>query len=141
LHGIGEETEEIDNLVTKKHEVVHTFGFYMRRFVADTKAKSATPIILSPVVRNNWKDGAVERTATTWGGWAAAVAKSTNSCFIDLNELTAKQFETLGQDRVTKDFFLTDRTHTTPAGARSNAESVVAGMKSLKGCDLAKYLK
>jgi len=28
LPGTGEETEEIDNLLTKKHEVVHTYGWY-----------------------------------------------------------------------------------------------------------------
>ena len=26
IKGTGEETEEIDNLLTKKHEVVHTYG-------------------------------------------------------------------------------------------------------------------
>ncbi len=141
LRGIGDETEEIDNLVTKKHEVVHTYGWYMRKYVTDTKSKGATPIVLSQVARNIFKEGKVERVPTTFGGWAASVAQSTSSCFIDLNELSARQFETLGQERVTKEFFLTDHTHTTPAGARSNAESVVAGLKALKGCDLAKYLK
>ena len=28
LPGLGEETQEIDNVLTKKHEVVHTFGWY-----------------------------------------------------------------------------------------------------------------
>jgi len=141
LRGLGDETEEIDNLVTKKHEVVHTFGWYMRKYVADTKAKSATPIVLSPVARNIFNDGKVERVASTFGGWAASVAHSSNACFIDLNELSAKQLETIGQERVTKELFLTDHTHSTPAGARSNAELVVGGLKTLKGCELSKYLK
>ncbi|HEU4434186.1 MAG TPA: GDSL-type esterase/lipase family protein, partial [Pyrinomonadaceae bacterium] len=76
LKGAGEETEEIDNLLTKKHEVVHTFGWYMRKYIAETKAKGATPIVLSPVPRNNWIDGKVVRNAGTYGGWAAEVAKS-----------------------------------------------------------------
>ena len=30
LHGIGDETQEITNIVTKKFEAVHTFGWYER---------------------------------------------------------------------------------------------------------------
>ncbi len=141
LKGLGEETEEIDNLLTKKHEVVHTFGWYMRKYIADTKAKGATVIVLSPVPRNNWAEGKVVRNAGTYGGWAAAVAKSQGAFFIDLNELVAQQYEAVGQDKVSKDFFFNDHTHTSPAGARLNAETVVAGLKKLKDCRLAKFLK
>src|SRR3989475_11039745 len=47
LPGTGEETQEIDNLLTKKHEAVHTYGWSMRQMIADTNAKDATPIVLS----------------------------------------------------------------------------------------------
>ena len=45
----------IDNLLTKQHEVVHTFGWYMRKYVAETKAKGATPIVCSLVPRKIWQ--------------------------------------------------------------------------------------
>src|SRR5687767_7767091 len=141
LKGIGEETEEIDNLLTKKHEVVHTFGWYMRKYISETKEKGATPIVLSPVPRNNWKDGKVVRNAATYGGWAAEVAKSQGVFFVDLNEIIAKQYEALGQERVSKEFFFNDQTHTSPAGARLNAESVVSGLRELKKCKLTKFLR
>jgi rhamnogalacturonan acetylesterase len=140
LKGTGEETEEIDNLLTKKHEVVHTFGWYMRKYIVETKAKGATPIVLSPVPRNNWKDGKVVRNAATYGGWAAEVAKSQVVFFVDLNEIIAKRYEAVGEERVSKEFFFNDHTHTSPAGASLNAESVVAGLKELKKCKLTKYL-
>jgi lysophospholipase L1-like esterase len=140
LRGIGEETEEIDNLLTRKHEVVHSFGWYMRKYIDDTKAKGATAIVLSPVPRNNWKEGTVVRNAATYGGWAAQVAKSQGAFFIDLNEIIAKQWEAIGQEKVSKNFFFNDQTHTSPAGARFNAESVVTGLKELKNCRLATFL-
>ncbi len=140
LKGTGEETEEIDNLLTKKHEVVHTFGWYMRKFIVDTKAKGATAIVLSPIPRNNWAEGKVVRNASTYGGWAAEVAKSQGAFFVDLNEMIAQQYDKIGEEKVTKDFFFNDHTHTSPAGARLNAETVVAGLKKLKGCKLAKFL-
>ena len=39
IRGIGEESQEIDNLMTKKHEVIHTFGWYMRKFIAESRAR------------------------------------------------------------------------------------------------------
>jgi rhamnogalacturonan acetylesterase len=140
LRGIGEETEEIDNLITKKHEVVHTYGWYMRKYITDAKAKGATPIVLSQIPRNIWKGGKVERVVNSYGGWAGEAAKSAGAFFIDLNEIVAKQYEVIGQEKVGKEYFLTDHTHTTPLAARLNAESIASGLRELKNCPLAKFL-
>lgn len=140
LRGTGDETEEIDNLATKKHEVVHTYGWYMKKFVTDTGAKGATPIVLSQIPRNIWKDGKVERVASTYGGWAREAAKSTGAFFFDLNDFVAIQYENIGQERVGKEYFLTDHTHTTPLGARFNAQAVLYGLTRLKNCALASFL-
>src|SRR5215510_2517277 len=32
LRGTGDQTEAIDNLLSNKHEVVHTYGWYLRKF-------------------------------------------------------------------------------------------------------------
>lgn len=141
LPGTSNDTEEIDNKLTHKHEVVHTFGWYMKKFIADTKAKGATAIVLSPVPRNIWIDGKVERAKDTYGGWAASAAGSGKAFYIDLNEIVAGRYEQLGSQKVGKEFFLVDHTHTTPAGARLNAESVVAGLKLLKNCSLTSFLR
>ena len=141
IRGTGDQLEEIDNLLTKKHEIVHTYGWYIRRYVADTKAKGATPIILSLVPRNIWKDGKVVRAAADYGLWAAQSAKAESALFIDLNDIVAKRYEADGLEKVQTEYFTTtDHTHTTPAGAWLNAASVVEGLKQLKGCLLATYL-
>ena len=141
LPGIGKEFEAINNQVTKKSEVVHTFGWYMRKYITDTKAKGATPIVLSPVPRNIWVYGKVARAADSYGGWAESVAKSEKAFFIDLNEIVAVRYEAIGQETIARDYFKTDHTHTSPVGARLNAESVVAGLKALVNCPLTKYLR
>ena len=140
LRGIGDETEEIDNLLTKKHEVVHTFGWYMKKFVTDTKAKGATAIVLSPIPRNMWKDGKVIRASDSYGKWAAQVAAAEQVAFIDLNAIVAQKYEALGPDKVKELYFLEDHTHTTPAGAEVNAASVVEGLRALKNSPLAGFL-
>jgi rhamnogalacturonan acetylesterase len=140
LRGIGDETQEIDNLLTKKHEVVHTFGWYMKKFVTDTRAKGATPIVLSFIPRNMWKDGKVIRGSDSYGKWAAQVAAAEQVAFIDLNEIVARKYEALGPDKVKELYFLEDHTHTTIAGAEVNAASVVEGIRALKNCPLAAFL-
>jgi len=139
LPGVGEETEEIDNLLTKKHEVVHTFGWYMRKYATDTKAKGGTPILCSLVPRKIWtKDGKIERAAATYGAWTAKAAQDTGAYFVDLNEIVAQTYESLGEDKVNT-LFADEHTHTTVAGAQVNAACVIAGLKGLKGDPLGKY--
>jgi rhamnogalacturonan acetylesterase len=140
IRGTGEEIQEIDNILTKKHEVVHSFGWYMRKYITDTKAKGATPVVCSLIPRNDWKDGKVIRASESYGKWAAEAAKSGGAFFIDLNEIIAVHYEAIGEKEVTSKFFLTEHTHTTQAGAKLNAQSVAEGIKSLKGCELSKYL-
>jgi lysophospholipase L1-like esterase len=139
LPGLGEEGQEIDNLLTKKHEVVHTYGWYMRKMIADTKAKGATSIVLSLTVRNIWKDGRVERGPGKFGQWAAEVAKSQHVTFIDVTTLIADKYEELGEEKV-RELFATDHTHTSPAGAELNASLVLTGLKMLKDKPLDRYL-
>jgi lysophospholipase L1-like esterase len=139
LRGIGEETQEIDNLLTKKHEVVHTYGWYLRKMTSDAKAKGAVPIVLSLTVRNIWKDGLVERGSGNFVQWAAEVAQSHNVVFVDVTKLIADRYEQLGEEKV-KELFATDHTHTNPAGAELNASLIVAGLKALKGKPFNRYL-
>jgi lysophospholipase L1-like esterase len=138
IKGTGEETEEIDNILTKKHEVVHSYGWYLRKFIADAKAKGATAIVCSLIPRKIWKDGHVVRNSADYAKWAAEVARSENVAFIDLNEIIARKYDELGQEKV-EPLFADPHTHTSLAGAELNAASVVAGLKALKKNPLAKY--
>lgn len=141
IKGIGEEIEEIDNLITKKHEIVHSFGWYLRRYVDETKAKGATPILCSLVPRSSWKDGKVNRSYDSYALWTKQVAKTNGAFFIDLNELVAQKYEIEGENVVkTKYFTPKDNTHTNKAGAMLNAETVVAELRKMKKCKLKKYL-
>ena len=137
LPGLGEETKEITKPDGTK-EVVHTFGWYNRRFIADVRAKGATPIILSVTVRNIWKEGKVERGSGKFRAWAEELARAEGVAFVDVTTLTADIYDTLGQEKV-KVMFGPDHTHTSPAGANFNAEIVSQGLKALKGNPLGKY--
>ena len=139
LPGLGEDTQEIDNLVTKQHEVVHTYGWYMRKMIAEAKAKHVTPIVLSLTVRNIWKDGKVERGSGRFSQWAAEIATSQQVSFVDVTKIIADEYERLGERKV-KELFGPDHTHTSPAGAELNARLIFAGLKGLRESPLKPYL-
>ncbi len=140
LPGLGEETREIDNLLTKKHEIVHTFGWYLRKCIADTRAKGATPIVCSLVPRKIWKDGKIVRNKDNYAGWAEQVAKAEGVAFVDLNEIIARRYDELGPEKVNA-LFADEHTHTTAAGAALNAQCVVASLKALKDNPITPYLR
>jgi rhamnogalacturonan acetylesterase len=140
IRGIGEESKEIFNPITKKQEVVHSYGWYMRKYIRDTKEKGATPIVCSPIPRNEWKDGKVVRSSESYAGWAQQVAKEEGAYFIDLNQLVSLQYEILGADSV-KHFFPGDHTHTDINGAQLNANTVISAIREIKPGNLNRYLK
>ncbi len=138
LRGVGEETLELTWPDSTK-EIVHTYGWYLRKFVNDAKVKGAIPIIASMIPRNQFADGKVKRANNDFGKWAAEVAASENIFFIDLNKISADKYDALGPDKV-KEFFPGDHTHTNEAGATVNAASVTEGIKLLQQSGLNNFL-
>ena len=139
IKGIGEDSTEIYNPIRKIKEVVHTYGWYMRRFVKDTKEKGAIPIVCSLIPRDNWKDGKVIRSADSYALWAKQIAEQEGAYFIDLNELIAVKYEKMGEEKVHK-FFPADHTHTDLEGAKLNAEIVAKALKKINPGKMKKYM-
>lgn len=139
LKGNGEESQVITNKTSGKIETVHTYGWYLRRYISDAKAKSATPIVLSLVPRKIWKDGKIARATNDYAKWAQAAAAAEKVAFVDLNDLVARHYEELGPDKVEK-LFADEHTHTNDEGAKLNARSVVEGLRLLNNCALTRYL-
>jgi lysophospholipase L1-like esterase len=140
LKGIGEEVEERVSPVTKEKGSMHTWGWYLRRYISEIRAKGATPIVCSLVPRNIWKDGKSARARDSHADWARAVAKSEGVAFVDLHEIIASRYDEMGPEKV-KTFFADRMTHTSAAGARFNAACVVIGLKALPKNPVAAFLR
>lgn len=143
IPGIGKETLDVTIKETGERETVYTYGEYMRRFIRETKAKGAHPILMSLTPRNAWEDKdstVITRVNQTFGLWAKQVAKKEKVPFIDLNEITARKFEKFGKEKVKYMFYL-DRIHNSVFGARVNAASAAEGLRACRGLKLADYLK
>jgi lysophospholipase L1-like esterase len=132
LGGTGEEIERVEQ--DGKAETVHTFGWYLRQLVEETRGQGATAIICSLTPRKAWtSDGHFRRDNTTHAAWAAEIAKETNAPFVDLYELIARKYESLGPEKVDSLFApsAAERLHTGWDGAVINAELVIEGLKEM----------
>lgn len=128
--GNDDATQQIESPVTHQPETIHSYGWYMRQYVADAKAKGVNVIICSPPPRNLWTDGKIARGLDGYAGWAKDAATQSGAYFIDLNTISADKYDALGQDG-TKPLF-NDFQHSHKAGAHLNAESVATGIRQLK---------
>ena len=140
IKGTGDESKEIYNPITKKQETVYSYGAYLRKYIRETKAKNAIPIVCSPIPRNDWKDGKVIRSTESYQKWAREVAAQEGAFFIDLNELVSAAYERMGAEKV-KQFFPADHTHTNIDGAKLNAQIVAKELKRIKPGKLKKYMR
>lgn len=140
INGIGAESKEIWNPITKQKEMVYTYGHYMRRYIRDAKAKGALPIMCSLVPRNNWKEGKIVRSDSSYGLWTRSLAKEEGIPFIDLNNLIAHRYEALGSTKVAA-YFPYDHTHTEKEGALLNAAIVAQAIDDIKPGKLHRFLR
>lgn len=141
IKGTGGESEAIDNLLTGRPEVVHTYGWYLRQYIREARAAGVTPVVCSPVPRKTWRDGRIVRSgAESYAGWARTVAEEEGATFIDLNELVAQRYESLGTEAVDT-LFADAHTHTSRAGAELNAAIVAEALRELPDAPFAAYAK
>ena len=141
INGIGDETEEIDNLLTHKHEVVHTYGWYLKKYATEAKQKGVEVFICSQVPFNRFENGKVAALTKNYPIWAAEIAEITDSHFIDLQKTVSKNYNQLNYNLVKQRYFTAkDDVHTNLEGAKLNAYYVVKGIHSSKS-PLKKFLK
>jgi rhamnogalacturonan acetylesterase len=134
LSGVGDDTKTVGD------ETVHSFGWYLRKYIADVRDKGATPIVCTLVPRNIWKDGKIVRPAGSHADWARQVAKEQNAPLLDLYEAAASRYDELGQEKTTA-LFADGRVHTNHDGAEVLAAVVVQQLKALPDNPLAGYLR
>jgi len=142
LPGIGSDSVVIDNLITKqKGEVVYSFGEYLRKFVRETRARGATPIINSLTPRKFWENGRIRRTRDSFADWAEQAAREQQVPFVNLTELASRMMDTMPPARVDS-LFGDANLHSSARGAELNARAVVDGLRALGAANpLREYLR
>jgi DNA sulfur modification protein DndE len=131
-----------------------TFRDNLRRFIRETRAKQATPILATPVCRR--KFDATGKLVDTHGAYpdaVRAVAREENVALLDLTVATAAWLQAAG-DEPSKNFFMwiapgshpkipegrKDDTHFVAAGAEAVAGLAVQSIRT-QNLPLARWLK
>lgn len=129
-----------------------TFPEHLRRYVQETRAASARPVLLTPINRNRWASPrTMEDTHGDYPEATRKLAKELGVPLIDLHKLTRKRFTRLGPEKSAKLFLnlapgehpnypegKEDNTHLQESGAREVSALAVKGIKRLP---LRAYLK
>jgi rhamnogalacturonan acetylesterase len=129
IPGIGDESQEIDNVLTGQHEMVYSYGWYVRKMIQDVRRKRATPILVTLTRTNTWEDGHITCPSDTYRLWTSQIARREKVAFLDLSRIVADRYQREGPERV-KAQFIDDTVHTNLDGARANARDVVSGLRA-----------
>jgi lysophospholipase L1-like esterase len=146
LPGDTDQTQDVPQttgVLAGKTETIHTYGWYNRKYVADTIARGAAPMFLSMTIRNVWKPDAngvqrIERE-TNYNAIMKKIADDNHLAFIDMATVEADRLEATGQEK-TALLFPIDHTHTSAQGAELNAQSVVIALEEANS-PLVAFLK
>jgi len=118
----------------------------LTRFVADVKARNATPVLMTPVMRRRFDaQGAVQDTHGEYPDLVRSVAAETGTALIDMHRATGKVLAERGLSG-SRELFLQlkpgenpnypqgveDNTHSSPLGASLNARLAAEGIRELK---------
>jgi uncharacterized repeat protein (TIGR02543 family) len=135
---------------------IEDFKKYIRLYVDSVRSKKATPILVTPMVRNTWpeynthdnSDGS--KTNQQVGNFSLAmqqVAKEKGVPSVDLTQRSIDFFNNAGDDATKYQYFrkvrtgttlptgcssINDATHFQPNGAKAMAQLVFEGLKSLR---------
>ncbi|KFY12470.1 hypothetical protein V492_03875 [Pseudogymnoascus sp. VKM F-4246] len=138
LPGTGEDTTTVTTS-TGESEIVHTFGWYLRKMIEDVQAVGGIPLLSGMVNRNYW-DGSTLQSDWPFATYAQEVATAANVEYIDHTKYSVKKWQSMGATTA-KTYFPNDNTHTSPAGAVVNAETFVEAVKCVSSTSqLLQYL-
>ncbi|KQY75415.1 rhamnogalacturonan acetylesterase [Brevundimonas sp. Root1423] len=72
------------------------FPANLRRYVAETRARGAIPVLVTPLVRRQFVDGRLQNDLEPWADAVRAVAIETGAPLVDLNAASAAAVQGMG---------------------------------------------
>jgi lysophospholipase L1-like esterase len=74
-----------------------TYAAYMRRYIRDTRAIGAVPVIVTSLSRRNYRDGVLVEDLTAYVNGAKRVAMEEDVALVDLNAMSVKLLKGMTQ--------------------------------------------
>lgn len=114
-------------------------------FISEVKAKGAVPVILTPICRRSFSDGAVNRTHGEYPAAAKKAAADGGAVLLDIEQLSFEWLTNLGEEASASRFMFSvdgaDNTHLTEQGANEIANLVAQALKDSNNSYLAALVK
>ena len=139
IKGVGHDSTLVTIKETGRQEMVYTFGGYIRKYVAEIRAKGAIPVLFTLTPRNDYEPDdptRIQRKLSDFTPWIKAMAQELNCAMIDLNDISATKLEKYGKWK-TNYFFFGDKIHSSEFGAKMNAASCAEGIEACQHSDVA----
>jgi lysophospholipase L1-like esterase len=151
LPGLGDETVEVKR-ADGSVEIAHTYGWYLATMATLAGEKGAQVTLLTVTTRNIWtnpkakfrdatpidplpadydaKEDRIERGTGNgkYTQWTKELGQKLHLPVLDLTNLCADKYETMGREQVDK--LYSDHNHTYAAGADFVAQTIVSGLKA-----------
>lgn len=138
----GHNDEAKEERYKDRYTPVADYKINLRRFIHETRAKKAIPVLITPVTRMRFKDGIQQETHTEYTAAVFEVGKALDVPVIDLDKKSRELLQQLGPER-SKLLFMQlapgehpaypegqkDNTHFNEYGARRMAELVLAEIR------------
>lgn len=135
MPGTGNDSIMVTIKETGKKETVYTYGGYLRRYIAECRAKGAHPILMSLTPRDAYDEVTHKIVRKPQTGWAAIVAAEEGVPFVDLNEISGEKLDSYSHWKEKYHFF-GDHIHSSYWGAEMNARSAAEGLMASRNPDL-----
>ena len=140
LPGIGNESTNLVNGLTHQPETVHTYGWYLNKYVTEARAKGMTPILCTSVSR--LPQPGKELDTTRYAAWAREFAAEQHLPLVDLNQRALDRWSGKSVEEIRTTYFAgKDTTHFNQTGAELNASCVTDGIRALNDCSLKNFLR
>jgi len=132
LFGSGEEIQIVWDEYFGRQEIVHTFGWYLKRLIKLSKDKGITLFLLSAPSRNDFREGMHHRSVSPkYARIMREIALTNQVNFMDFNELTSRHLNAIGEN-VANTLFVNengDKAHTNLSGADFYAKVAARELK------------
>lgn len=110
-----------------------TFRANLARYIAEARAAGAEPVLVSSVVRRNFKNGKLEDLLAAYAASARTVAAEQRVAFVDFHASSLEAVQRLGPNGSAEFGPMTDgkrdNTHFSPSGAAWAADLVIAELR------------
>jgi lysophospholipase L1-like esterase len=141
----GHNDEAKEEKYKDRYTPVPDYKTNLSKFIKETRARKAIPVLITPVSRMKFKDGIAQETHTEYTAAVYEIAKEYSVPLIDLDKKSRELYQQLGEEN-TKLLFMQlapeehpnypegqkDNTHFNEYGARRIAELVLQGIMELK---------